>query len=477
MGNQRKADIARGGIALAFCDGTYTNWNTVDQNGQPINDGFVGAGIWFMRNADLSGNAGKRLKSISFMTEGTTPPGSWTMYYNDVALVSADGTVRPIYHRQPTFTFTVYRDPGVTSASYTNDHFQGAGPLPYLSTTYYHGDHLGSSRLMTGYYGWPVWSGTFLPFGAEVNAQSTTYAHKFTGMENDSETGLNHTWFRQQSPMQGRWLSPDPAGLAAVDLSNPQSLNRYAYALNNPLKYIDPYGLNICVWRDDENGDTYDDHPDSREECESNGGEYWVTDTTVNVSAGSDGAVTVIIFGGPAGFIVDRPGDDGGGIISGATSMLKTATRFYCRVSQPADVRTAGVGGDLGFLGTVGGQIGVAANGKSGELGVTFTLNNDVGVQSFDAYFYGGTVPNAPTNAALGGGFRNALNFTNHLNAGISKFGVTRGEDGSKTFTAGLSVLPFTLSGGTSRTGVLFNIPKLGYVLNWKAAVCSAVGG
>src|SRR3989442_4022743 len=39
---------------------------------------------------------------------------------------------------------------------------------------------------------------------------------------------------------QGRWLSPDPIG---GDISNPQSLNRYAYVLNNPTNLIDPLGL------------------------------------------------------------------------------------------------------------------------------------------------------------------------------------------------------------------------------------------
>jgi uncharacterized protein RhaS with RHS repeats len=45
--------------------------------------------------------------------------------------------------------------------------------------------------------------------------------------------GANHS-------AQGRWLTPDPLG---GDLTNPQSLNRYAYALNNPTTLIDPLGL------------------------------------------------------------------------------------------------------------------------------------------------------------------------------------------------------------------------------------------
>ena len=38
-------------------------------------------------------------------------------------------------------------------------------------------------------------------------------------------------------------MSPDPSGWSAVNLSAPQSLNRYAYALNNPLRLTDPTGL------------------------------------------------------------------------------------------------------------------------------------------------------------------------------------------------------------------------------------------
>jgi RHS repeat-associated protein len=56
--------------------------------------------------------------------------------------------------------------------------------------------------------------------------------------------GLYDFLFREYS-MQGRWPSPDPAGLAAVDLSDPQSLDRYAYVLNDPLNLIDPLGLRV----------------------------------------------------------------------------------------------------------------------------------------------------------------------------------------------------------------------------------------
>jgi hypothetical protein len=53
--------------------------------------------------------------------------------------------------------------------------------------------------------------------------------------------------FREYSAsQQGRWVSPDPAGLAAVIPTNPQSWNRYAYVNNNPLRLTDPLGLFPC---------------------------------------------------------------------------------------------------------------------------------------------------------------------------------------------------------------------------------------
>jgi RHS repeat-associated protein len=66
----------------------------------------------------------------------------------------------------------------------------------------------------------------------------------FTGDERDTESNLDHTWFRQYSSAQGRWTTPDPY-LGSMDLSNPQSLNRYAYVGGNPVTFIDPLGLRM----------------------------------------------------------------------------------------------------------------------------------------------------------------------------------------------------------------------------------------
>jgi hypothetical protein len=49
--------------------------------------------------------------------------------------------------------------------------------------------------------------------------------------------------FRQLSTTQGRWVVPDPAGLAAGDITDPQSWNRFTYVRNSSLAFTDPIGL------------------------------------------------------------------------------------------------------------------------------------------------------------------------------------------------------------------------------------------
>jgi RHS repeat-associated protein len=89
-------------------------------------------------------------------------------------------------------------------------------------------------------------------------ALSGSADYSYTGMNQDTSAAL-YDFPAREYEYQGRWVSPDPAGLAAVDPTNPQSWNRYAYVANNPLAYVDPSGMaqdcpaalrtgGICGW-------------------------------------------------------------------------------------------------------------------------------------------------------------------------------------------------------------------------------------
>jgi RHS repeat-associated protein len=97
---------------------------------------------------------------------------------------------------------------------------------------------------------------------------------RFTGKERDAETGLDFSQARYLSSAQGRFTSPDPAGLLAAKPGNPQSWNLYAYVLNNPLIYIDPTGLD-CVNATNNQGGFTVNHDTNAAACGDSGG-TWV---------------------------------------------------------------------------------------------------------------------------------------------------------------------------------------------------------
>lgn len=128
--------------------------------------------------------------------------------------------------------------PGGDAAVYT----QNLVTTPFH---YRHADWLGSSRFGSSAGEAEVYDRAFAPYG-ENYAGAGVYDLDFTGQTQDQLSGLYGFLFRQYNPIQGRWISPDPAGLASVDPTNPQSWNRYAYAMNNPLSMIDPSGLHVA---------------------------------------------------------------------------------------------------------------------------------------------------------------------------------------------------------------------------------------
>jgi RHS repeat-associated protein len=75
------------------------------------------------------------------------------------------------------------------------------------------------------------------------------FACKFTGKERDTESGLDYFGARYYASSMGRWMSPDLLNVTEKRMMNPSStLNKYAYAADNPLKYFDPDGQDITIF-------------------------------------------------------------------------------------------------------------------------------------------------------------------------------------------------------------------------------------
>jgi RHS repeat-associated protein len=188
-----------------------------------------------------------------------TAAGAWDIWYGDIAITSTNGTVT-----------TLLGSSGQASpwgaecqGSYTSVgvEMQIAGTAPGIvgsgaDTHFYLGDHLGTAQMEFAAGGWPVWQGQFAPFGGELHngvavaadqPDPTTANHyKFTGKERDTESGLDFFGARYYASNTGRFMSPDWSPQAEAvpyaSLGNPQTLNLYGYAGNNPLSQVDVDG-------------------------------------------------------------------------------------------------------------------------------------------------------------------------------------------------------------------------------------------
>jgi len=117
----------------------------------------------------------------------------------------------------------------------------GGGEVTTFS--YFHSDHLGSSNIITDETGAIAQRLEYAPYGkttVDVKYSSFTGVnYKFTGKEEDASTGLYYYGARYYDPEIGRFIQADTIVARPGD---PQDLNRYSYARNNPLVYTDPSG-------------------------------------------------------------------------------------------------------------------------------------------------------------------------------------------------------------------------------------------
>ena len=117
-------------------------------------------------------------------------------------------------------------------------------------TRYVHPDHLGSTNVVTDENGGLVQTLDYYPYGATriSNSTSTNEKRKFIGQFTD-DSGLSYLQARYYDSARGQFISQDPVFWelgqtrdGKIALTNPQSLNSYGYANDNPITSKDPDG-------------------------------------------------------------------------------------------------------------------------------------------------------------------------------------------------------------------------------------------
>ena len=116
-------------------------------------------------------------------------------------------------------------------------------------------DHLNSSSVTTDINGNITNLIDYLPFGSDrvnVSYSSSTPNYLFTDQEKDNESDQYYMKARYYGQSLGRFNTVDVAAFYQPNIIDPQQLNYYSYARNNPVHFVDPTG-NVIIETNDEN--------------------------------------------------------------------------------------------------------------------------------------------------------------------------------------------------------------------------------
>ena len=167
--------------------------------------------------------------------------------------------------------FLLYaKDTTSTNRTISTDHIRvkihytpsggGGGGSIATTTSYIHGDHLGSTNVVTDENGLVDEVVDYYPYGEQRISETfnaTPEQRKFTGFEYDEQSDLHYAGARYYDQDIGKFISQDPVFQnMGVDhrtefvLRDPQLANSYSYARNNPLILTDSNGEFIDVVAD-----------------------------------------------------------------------------------------------------------------------------------------------------------------------------------------------------------------------------------
>lgn len=109
------------------------------------------------------------------------------------------------------------------------------------TVTYFHNDASGSPIAATDASGNLVWKEAYTPYGMKTLMPQEAESNRigFAGKPYDNDTQLSYMGARYYDPNLARFISVDPK---PADPENVHGINRYAYANNNPYRFVDPDG-------------------------------------------------------------------------------------------------------------------------------------------------------------------------------------------------------------------------------------------
>jgi RHS repeat-associated protein len=239
-------------------------------------------------------------------------------------------------------------------------------------TEYFHHDHL-SNRMVTDSTSHIVEQMAHYPYG---ESWYNTAADKllFTSYERDTESGNDYAQARYYVNRLGRFSAVDPF---SGSVSDPQSLNRYPYVLNNPISLIDPQGTN-CNWDDGTSDDTPIDGGADANTCGQQGGTYTCPAGIICIVADGgppspppdppeEPSDPIFVIGGyPGGLSGLGGGGPGGGCPASKSTTSLISVSYVVSLRAPAAAVGAELGGPSGAVvgGVLGNMFGVGPSGS-----------------------------------------------------------------------------------------------------------------
>lgn len=254
--NYAHDDLSR--IASVGCGSVWSQTFTYDPFGNVTKSGSISWQPGYNGSNNQYTLAGTSYDSDGNLLNDTFHAYTWNAYGRPTTIDSITRTYDAFdriveQNLSGTFYQTVYDPTGGKLGVFNGSTIQqlyvplpGGAAAEYYSwglSNYRHSDWVGSDRLESSASNHSILGdNAYAPFG-EPYAQTGNGEISFTGQNKDTVWLQYDFLFRQYDPKQGRWISPDPAGLSAADPGNPQSWNRYSYVEDSPLSAVDPTGL------------------------------------------------------------------------------------------------------------------------------------------------------------------------------------------------------------------------------------------